>query len=141
LANLEHRVLQVLDPPLNLDGMDMTPVRAALRALRASLAASITSPPIATTIATPIAQNQALQPAPELPAINSFIQAELRRRQLPEAPALVVAEWLEEAKLLRNSAHRPGLRLRRLLRTGQIKGAEQRPPQPNGRWFVNQIAK
>jgi hypothetical protein len=141
LANLEHRVLRVLDPPLNLDGMDITPLRAALRALRASLAARVTSPSLATTIATPIARSQAVQPASDLRAINSFIQAELRRRQLREAPALVVAQWLDDAKLLRDSAHRPGLPLRKLLRTGQIKGAEQRPPQPNGRWFVTRIAE
>src|SRR4051812_24613325 len=37
LANLEHEVLTVLDPPLNLDGMPPTPMRVRIRALRAEL--------------------------------------------------------------------------------------------------------
>jgi hypothetical protein len=141
LADLEHRVLRMLDPPLNLEGMDTTPLRAALRTLRASLAAPFASLSIATTVATPVARSHARQPASNLQAINSFIQAELRRRRLHEAPAVVVAEWLDDAGLLRDSEHRPGLPLRKLLRTGKIKGAAQRPPQPNGRWFVTRLAE
>jgi hypothetical protein len=38
LADLEHRVLSDLDPPLNLDGMRPTPLRAQLTRLRARLA-------------------------------------------------------------------------------------------------------
>lgn len=38
LAAVEHDVLQLLDPPLNLDQMPPTPVRARLKALRAELA-------------------------------------------------------------------------------------------------------
>jgi hypothetical protein len=34
LAHLEERVLTVLDPPLNLDGMNLTPLRNRLRKLR-----------------------------------------------------------------------------------------------------------
>jgi hypothetical protein len=37
LASLEKEVLAVLDPPLNLDGMALTPVRARLRELRGEL--------------------------------------------------------------------------------------------------------
>lgn len=37
LANLEHEVLVTLDPPLNLDGMPPTLLRARVRALRAEL--------------------------------------------------------------------------------------------------------
>ena len=37
LGDLEHRVLAVLDPPLNLDGMATTPLRAALARLRREL--------------------------------------------------------------------------------------------------------
>lgn len=38
LAAVEHAVLQALDPPLNLDQMPTTPVRARLEVLRAELA-------------------------------------------------------------------------------------------------------
>jgi hypothetical protein len=38
LGELEHQVLTQLDPPLNLEGMPHTPVRARLTSLRASLA-------------------------------------------------------------------------------------------------------
>jgi hypothetical protein len=34
LGDLEHRVLQVLDPPLNLDGRPRTPLRKTLSQLR-----------------------------------------------------------------------------------------------------------
>ena len=35
LGDLEHNVLAELDPPLNLDGMATTPLRATLARLRA----------------------------------------------------------------------------------------------------------
>ena len=38
LADLEHRILRELDPPLNLDGMPPTPLRSELTRLRARLA-------------------------------------------------------------------------------------------------------
>ncbi len=38
LADLEHRVLARLDPPLNLDGVQPTPIRLRLAQLRAALA-------------------------------------------------------------------------------------------------------
>lgn len=38
LANLEHKVLAVLDPPLNLEGRPKTPVRLRLTAMRRSIA-------------------------------------------------------------------------------------------------------
>lgn len=37
LADLEHRVLARLEPPLNLDGMHSTPLRSGLKGLRAEL--------------------------------------------------------------------------------------------------------
>lgn len=46
------------------------------------------------------------------------------------------AAWLDEAGLLEDSASRPGLPLRRLLRAGLIPQAQQRPPTSNGRWFI-----
>ena len=39
LADLEHRVLRELDPPLNLDGMEPTPLRTTLRGLRGAFPA------------------------------------------------------------------------------------------------------
>jgi hypothetical protein len=46
------------------------------------------------------------------------------------------AVWLDEAGVLKDSRTRPGLPLRELLRAGKIPHAEQRPPFPNGRWFI-----
>jgi hypothetical protein len=45
LGDLEHRVLGVLDPPLNLDGMPPTPLRAALARLRRELTLGDVPPP------------------------------------------------------------------------------------------------
>lgn len=44
LGNLEHRVLGVLNPPLNLDGMPPTPLRGALARLRRELTLGDVSP-------------------------------------------------------------------------------------------------
>lgn len=45
LADLERRILGVLDPPLNLDGMPTTPLRAALARLRRELTLGDLPPP------------------------------------------------------------------------------------------------
>lgn len=42
LADLEHRVLALLDPPFNLDGMPPSPVRSRLREVRALIGRGIT---------------------------------------------------------------------------------------------------
>ena len=52
--------------------------------------------------------------------------------------AVKAATWLDEAGLLRN--YKNGLPLRRLLRAGRIAGHEQRPKQPNGRWWIRRLA-
>ena len=44
LSDLEHRVLGILDPPLNLDGMPTTPLRAVLARLRRELTLGDMSP-------------------------------------------------------------------------------------------------
>ena len=44
LAELEHRVLTIRDPPLNLDGMPPTQVQAAVSRLWSTLAAEATAP-------------------------------------------------------------------------------------------------
>jgi hypothetical protein len=71
--------------------------------------------------------------------INIFLREELRRRKLVEVTAVEAARWLDEAGLLADSPHRPGLPLRNLLRRGDIHGAVQRPPRPNGRWFISAV--
>lgn len=68
--------------------------------------------------------------------INAFLQMQLTRLGLDEVPAVEAASWLDRARLLADSPHRPGLPLRNLLRAGQITGAQQRPPRRYGRWFI-----
>jgi hypothetical protein len=68
--------------------------------------------------------------------VESYLQKELRRREIEEITAVEAARWLDEVHVLRDSASRPGLPLRNLLRAGAIESAEQRPRQANGRWFI-----
>lgn len=69
--------------------------------------------------------------------INDYIQQQLRIRGMHSVRAVEAARWLEEASLLRDSPHRPGLPLRNLLRGGDILGRRQ---EPNRRWFIDRIA-
>ena len=55
LADLESRVLAVLDPPLNLEGRPQTAVRARLRTLRADVAAATEAEEISSAVAAPSA--------------------------------------------------------------------------------------
>lgn len=140
LADLEHRVLRALDPPLNLDGMEPTPLRTTLRGRRQALsAAAVTPSPAPTAASEPKSSAQPASESANVAEISSFIQDELRRRRLHEAAAVDVADWLDKAGLLSDSQHRPGLRLRKLLRAGLIEGAEQRPPQTHGRWILTRL--
>lgn len=68
--------------------------------------------------------------------VEGFLQQELRRRKVAEVTAVEAARWLDEAQVLRDSPSRPGLPLRKMLRAGAIESAQQRPEQPNGRWFI-----
>lgn len=68
--------------------------------------------------------------------VSAFLQERLGRLGLNEVSAVDAAVWLDEAGLLADAPSRPGLPLRNLLRTGAIAAAEQRPPKPNGRWFI-----
>jgi hypothetical protein len=142
LKDLEGGVLFQLDPPLNLDGMRVIPLRAPLSLLRASLAggtsAATENEPARPAVATGPRTNHAKRSPVK---VNTLIQEELRRRGLAEVPAVEAARWLDRAAVLADSDHRPGLPLRNLLRAGLIQGAEQRPPRPNGRWFVTRIAQ
>jgi hypothetical protein len=71
-------------------------------------------------------------------AITAFLKKQLRQLGLAEVPAVEAAKWLDRAGLLADSLSRPGLPLRRLLRAGKVSCAIQRPPLPNGNWFVLQ---
>lgn len=73
--------------------------------------------------------------------IGTFLQRELRRRRQLEVTAVEAAAWLDRARVLDDSASRPGLPLRRLLRAHRIPGAEQRPPRPHGRWYITQLGR
>jgi hypothetical protein len=141
LRDLEDQVLLELDPPLNLEGRKVTPLRTTLSLLRARLAEDTSAaieqgpppPPVTAARRTDSAKSSPVY-------VNTLIQEELRRRGLAEVPAAEAARWLDREAVLADSNHRPGLPLRNLLRAGLIKGAEQRPPRANGRWFITQIA-
>ena len=68
--------------------------------------------------------------------INEFLQRTLVDKGLTELRANEAARWLDEAGLLADSPDRPGLPLRNMLRAGEIIGAQQRPDQDYGRWFI-----
>jgi hypothetical protein len=74
--------------------------------------------------------------AQRLRSINDFLQGRLRERGLPEVTAVQAATWLDVAGLLGDNDKRPGSPLRKLLRADLIAGAEQRPPQQHGKWFI-----
>jgi hypothetical protein len=142
LADLEDRVLLELDPPLNLDGMKVTPLRATLSRSRAALGDQPSI--VVETTPAPRATNSVRRPkrlgaTPE--EVNALIQQELRRLGLEEVPAVDAARWLDAAGVLADSGHRPGLPLRELLRAGLIEGADQRPPKGHGRWFVTRVGR
>ena len=77
-------------------------------------------------------------PMPDLRSINLYLQERLEREWSEEVSAVEAAGWLDEAGLLRD--HKNGLPLRNLLRAGRIAGQEQRPNQPNGRWWIRRLA-
>ena len=77
-------------------------------------------------------------PMPDFHAINLYLQDRLERERRAKVRAVEAAIWLDEAGLLPNRKN--GLPLRNLLRAGRIAGQEQRPDQPNGRWWVRRLA-
>jgi len=70
--------------------------------------------------------------------LSAHVQRQLQERGLEETSAVTAAEWLDAAGLLKDSPHRPGLPLRRILRADRtlVAGAEQRPAARHGRWFI-----
>ena len=65
--------------------------------------------------------------------INRFLQEKLRELGKAEIEAVPAAALLDQQGLLRDSQHRPGLPLRKLLRDGKINGSYQ---YPNARWVI-----
>jgi hypothetical protein len=72
----------------------------------------------------------------DLNAINDEIQHQLVTRGLRSVTAVEAAQWVDEVGLLRDSASRRGLPLRRLLRDQGIDGQRQ---ESNGRWFIDAV--
>jgi hypothetical protein len=68
--------------------------------------------------------------------INQLIQGKLERNHQSEVTAVEAAQWLDQAGILKDSTHRPGLPLRNLLRAGLIEGQKQ---MPNSRWFIEKV--
>ena len=75
----------------------------------------------------------------EIYAINRFLQDRLLEQDIHEVPAVEAACWLDDAGMLADSERRRGLPLRNLLREGCIVGADQRPPNRYGRWFITRV--
>jgi hypothetical protein len=65
-----------------------------------------------------------------------YLQHQLRSRDLDCVTAIEANEWLARASILKNSASRPGLPLRNLLRAKRIPGGRQ---ESNRRWFIERI--
>jgi excisionase family DNA binding protein len=70
--------------------------------------------------------------------INRFLQNKLDELNMHEVNAVTAAQWLEETGILNDSVHRPGLPLRRYLRSGKISSAYQ---YPNRRWVIRRGRK
>ena len=71
--------------------------------------------------------------------INECLQKFLNDKSHGEVTAVDAAKYLDEIGLLSDSRLRPGLPLRNLLREGRIVGADQRPPQAYGRWWIKRV--
>lgn len=70
--------------------------------------------------------------------INRYLQNKLDELNLHEVNAVTAARWLGESGVLKDSIHRPGLPLRRYLRSGKISSAYQ---YPNRRWVIRRSQK
>jgi hypothetical protein len=70
--------------------------------------------------------------------INRFLAQKIVDENITEIDAVSAARWLDKAGLLKDSAHRLGLPLRKHLRAGKINGAYQ---YPNHRWVIRRSSK
>lgn len=73
---------------------------------------------------------------PKIDRINEFLQNKLKQENIKEVTAVQAAKWLDRAGILKDSEHREGLPLRRLLRSGKILGQRQ---ESNRWWFIDQL--
>jgi hypothetical protein len=73
---------------------------------------------------------------PNIYKINEFVRNTLKEKGLSTVAANEAAKWLDKASLLKDSAIRPGLPLRNLLRAKQIIGQRQ---EANRRWFIDKV--
>ena len=73
---------------------------------------------------------------PDVAKINTFLQAQLRRKGRIEVAAVEAAQWLDAAGLLADRTARRGQPLRKLLRKGVIAGGEQRSARW---WWIRQV--
>ena len=70
--------------------------------------------------------------------INRFLVQKLESENINEVDAISAARWLHDEGLLKDSVHRRGLPLRKLLRADKIHGAHQ---YPNRRWVIRRSSK
>jgi hypothetical protein len=70
--------------------------------------------------------------------INRYFYQKLRDENIDEIDLITAARWLDEQGLLKDALQRPGLPLRKMLRSGKINGAFQ---YPNRRWVIRKSAK
>lgn len=72
----------------------------------------------------------------QIATISLYVQHELRRQALTGVTAVEAARWLDLSNILKDSPHRPGLPLRKLLRQGVIVGQRQ---ASNSRWLIDSV--
>jgi hypothetical protein len=70
--------------------------------------------------------------------INRHLAEYLKKENLPEIDLITASRWLHKEGFLKDAKERPGLPLRKLLRSGKIDGAHQ---YPNRRWVIRQTDK
>jgi predicted DNA-binding transcriptional regulator AlpA len=70
--------------------------------------------------------------------INRYLSQKLENGNIEEIDAVSAAQLLHDEGLLKDSVHRRGLPLRKLLRAGKIHGAHQ---YPNRRWVIRRSSK
>lgn len=68
----------------------------------------------------------------KISSINAYLQHQLNERGMPNVTAVEAAEWLDQAGILKDSIHRPGLPLRNLLRQKPFSSENGRSPIADG---------
>jgi hypothetical protein len=78
---------------------------------------------------------------PDIEKIIAFLDSHLEKTGRFFLTAVEANKLLEQAGLLRDSPNRPGLPLRKLLRSGKIPHARQEPQRKYGRWYIPHSAR